>query len=274
MKINVRNIIFGIIIAICIISINFGIYWQFFRNTSTSAENTISYAVTQEELASEFSSIFNNTLDYQGYNVNISGITKINSDYDLIYTWVSKEASVDNRYDLNLNIPRVNISNTNVEKFNNSIKETYVDKANDIITNSTTNTVYTIEYMAYINSNILSLVIRSTLKEGNNPQRVMIQTYNYNLSTNEEVTFAQLLEIKGLQASSVKATVLDEVQNSNTEAESLKELGYNVYIRDLSSDIYDTENTTNFILGPNNYLYIIYPYGNSNFTDAMDVIVF
>lgn len=55
---------------------------------------------------------------------------------------------------------------------------------------------------------------------------------------------------------------------------NLKNLGYNVFLRDLSSDIYETSNTTNFILGADNYLYVIYPYGNSNFTDAMDVIVF
>ena len=54
----------------------------------------------------------------------------------------------------------------------------------------------------------------------------------------------------------------------------LKELGYNVFIRDLSSEIYETVNTTNFILGTAGYLYLIYPYGNSNFTDAMDVVVF
>ncbi len=46
------------------------------------------------------------------------------------------------------------------------------------------------------------------------------------------------------------------------------------YIRDTSSDIYKLENTTNFILGENNYLYVIYPYGNSNYTDEMDVVVF
>lgn len=55
---------------------------------------------------------------------------------------------------------------------------------------------------------------------------------------------------------------------------NLRNLGYNVYIRDLSNNIYELSNTTNFILGANNNLYIIYPYGNSNFTDAMDVVVF
>lgn len=273
MKINLRTIIFGIIIIICIISINFGVYWQFFRN-KTPIEDTIIPDVNKEQLAKNFKNIFNNTLDYQGNQVNISGITKINSSKDLIYTWVSRKNTVDNRYDLDLNIPRVNISNTSVEKFNDTIKDIYVNKANEIIQHSTNNTIYTVEYMGYINTNILSIVIKSTLKEGNNPQRVIIQTYNYNLSTNEEVTFDQILEIKGLQKNNFKNSVLDTVQSSNTEAQTLKNLGYNVYIRDLSSDIYEANNTKTFILGENNYLYVIYPYGNTNYTDEMDVVVF
>lgn len=273
MKINVRVIVFCIIIVFCIFSINFGVYWQFFRKTD-SLENPANPTVNYEQLAKDFTNIFRNTLDYQGYNVNISGITKINADKDLIYTWVSKQSSVDNKYELNLNIPRVNISNTSVEKFNDKIKELYVNKANDIILHSTDNTFYTVEYMGYINTNILSLVIKSTLKEGNNPQRIIIETYNYNLSTNDEVTFNQLLEIKGIQESAVKNAVLNKVQTSNIEAETLKNLGYNVYIRDLSSDIYEISNTLTFLLGADNHLYVIYPYGNANYTDEMDVIVF
>ena len=56
------------------------------------------------------------------------------------------------------------------------------------------------------------------MKEGNNPQRVIIQTYNYNLSTNEEVTFNQMLEIKELDETTIKASVLKAVQNANVEA--------------------------------------------------------
>lgn len=228
MKISVRTIIFAIIIIICIFAINFGVYWQFFKDKDDQNENTISTNITQDDLAKNFKNIFDNTLDYQDNSMNVSGITKIDSSKDIIYTWVTKESIVDNKYDLNLNIPRVNISNTSVEKFNEKIKELYVDKANDIITKAKNNTnsiynVYTVEYMSYINSNILSLVIKATLKEGNNPQRVIIQTYNYNLSTNEEITFKQMLEIKGLQEQSVKNTILNKVQNSNTEARYFKE---------------------------------------------------
>ncbi len=276
MKINLRTIIFGIIIIVCVFAVNFAVYWQFFRNTENpqTADNTISTSQETAQLEDNFKNIFENRLDYQGYDVNTTGVLKIDSSQDLIYTWVTKESVVENKYDLDLNIPRVNISNTSVEKFNEKIKELYVDKANDIILNATNNTIYTVEYMSYINTNILSLVIKSTLKEGNNPQRVIIQTYNYNLSTNEEITLKQMLEIKGLQENTVKNTIVNKVQEANREAEDLKNLGYNVYVRDLSSEIYEIENTENFILGANNYLYIIYPYGNSNYTDEMDVIVF
>lgn len=276
MKITARTIIFGLIIVFCIFAINFGVYWQFFRNTNTNTiepETPITSDNT-EQLEKNFKNIFENKLDYQENNVNTIGITKKDSTKDLIYTWVSAERIVENKYDIKLNIPRINISNTSVEKFNEKVKGLYVDKANDIIVNATNNTVYTVEYMSYINTNIMSLVIKSTLKEGNNPQRVIIQTYNYNLSTNEEITFAQMLEIKGLQESTVKKTISEKIQKANTEAMKLKNLGYNVYVRDLSSDMYELKNITNFMLGEDNNLYIIYPYGNNNFTDEMDVIVF
>lgn len=203
------------------------------------------------------------------------GVTKYDATKDIVYTIVTRKQVVDNRYDIDLNIPIINISNnTSVEGFNQKIQSIFVDKANDIMKNATNNTIYSIDYMAYVNTNILSLVIRSKLKEGNNPQRVIIQTYNYNLSTNEQITLDQILEIKGLNKQNVETQIMNQVQLAASEAENLKHLGYNVYTRDLASNIYNIENTDNYMLGPDNKLYIIYPYGNANFTDAMDVIVF
>ena len=275
MKIDVRIILFSIIIIICILAVGLGVYWQFFNQEIKEPEEnqTLVQENNMDELSAEFKYIFENSLDYQEQNVNMDEIIKINAEKDLIYTWVSKENKVENKYDLKVNIPRVNIASSSAQKFNEKIKEVYVNKANDIILNSTANIVYTVEYMSYINSNILSLVIKSTLKEENNPQRVMIQTYNYNLSTNEEVTFKHALEIKGLQEVKVKETILKEVQEANLEAQELKALGYVVYMRDLTDELYEIENTNNFILGKDNYLYIIYPYGNTSYTGAMDVIV-
>lgn len=278
MKINLRTIIFTIIIIICVIAVIIAICLPFANNKqepTNTIQNPMNITEENKQLSDNFNKIFENKLDYQGYNIDTLGIVKTNRDKDIVYTIYETTRVVENRYDIDLKIPIVNISNnTSVERFNEKIQSLFVDKANDIIKNATLNTIYSIDYMAYVNTNILSLVIRSTLKEGNNPQRIIIQTYNYNLSTNEEISLNQILDIKGLNRQNVESTIANQVQIANEEAESLKRLGYNVYTRDLTSDIYTLEKTDNYILGPQNKLYIIYPYGNANFTDEMDVIVF
>lgn len=278
MKISLRTFCFILIGIVCAFSVVFALYVQFSTKeepVTNTTPNPIMQDDENEKLAENFKTIFENRLDYQNSGVNTLGVMKKDASKDIIYTVVSTKRVVENRYDMDLNIPIINISNnTSVEQFNERIQSLFVDKANDIMKNATQNTIYNIDYMAYVNTNILSLVIRSTLKEGNNPQRIIIQTYNYNLSTNEEITLNQILEIKGLNTKAVEETIKVKVQLANAEAETLKHLGYNVYTRDLNSNIYQLQNTDNYILGPNNKLYLIYPYGNANFTDEMDIIVF
>ena len=275
---NLRTIMFIVIILICIGALNFGVYWAFFRNQPKVNNITpIPETIDEEELEKlekNFNNIFTNSLDYQNYKINTTGITKTNSNEDLIFTLYKKEQTVDNKYSMKIDIPYINISNTEVEKINKEIDSVYVEKARDIIQNATNNTVYTVEYMSYINTNILSVVIKSTLKEGNNPQRVIVQTYNYNLSTNEVMTLKQILEAKGIQEKTITDKVKLKIEEANKEAEKLKQLGYNVYIRNINDAMYTIENTTTYFIGANGKLYIIYPYGNANFTSETDVIVF
>lgn len=278
MKISLRTFCFILISVVCVFAVVMALYVQF-GVKEPEPTNTLPNPIGMEEenknLAEKFKTQFENRLDYQNSGVNTIGVTKKDGSKDIIYTVVETKRVVENRYDIDLKVPIINISNnTSVEQFNKKIQSLFVDKANDIMKNATQNTIYSIDYMAYVNTNILSLVIRSTLKEGNNPQRVIIQTYNYNLSTNEEISLNQILEIKGLNKANVENTIMAQVKLANEEAEVLKHLGYNVYTRDLNSNIYKLENTDNYILGPNNKLYLVYPYGNANFTDEMDVIVF
>ncbi len=278
MKISLRTFCFILISVVCVFAVVMALYVQF-GVKEPEPTNTLPNPIGMEEenknLAEKFKTQFENRLDYQNSGVNTLGVTKKDGSKDIIYTVVETKRVVENRYDIDLKVPIINISNnTSVEQFNKKIQSLFVDKANDIMKNATQNTIYSIDYMAYVNTNILSLVIRSTLKEGNNPQRVIIQTYNYNLSTNEEILLNQILEIKGLNKANVENTIMAQVKLANEEAEVLKHLGYNVYTRDLNSNIYKLENTDNYILGPNNKLYLVYPYGNANFTDEMDVIVF
>lgn len=273
MKINVRTIIFGIIIIICVIAVNFAVYWQFFRGEKIGGitENE-QPATSNEQLAKDFNKIFTNSLNMQENQIN--QIQKVSPKEELVYTKLSKQENIENKYEIDVNIPYVNIQNTMVQKFNERIDNIFTNKANEIIEKANNRTIYEVEYVSYVNSNILSLVIKSTLKEGSNPQRVIVQTYNYNLSTNEELTLSQILDIKKLSESSVEKEIKEVIEEANKQTDSLKGLGYNVYSRDIQSSIYKIENTTTYFIGANGKLYILYPYGNSNFTSEIDIIVF
>ena len=56
------------------------------------------------------------------------------------------------------------------------------------------------------------------------------------------------------------------------EEEILTQSGYSVYVRDLNSDVYKLENITNFFLDNDEKLYIIFAYGNQNFTSELDIV--
>lgn len=270
-----RIILFIIIIIICIISINLAIYEQFFKVTDSNLDNKqegITTVVEEGKILKDFNNIFNNSIDYQQYE--IQGLSKIDNTKDMIYTGYESNEKKDGNYELNVNMPVVNINSNTAININNEIENLFKTKATNILIGTTQKTIYSVEYEAYINSNILSLVIKSTLKEGNAPQRVIVKTYVYNLSTNEVLTLPQVLEIKNLSSIGVKKEINSKIKEAMEQANKLQELGYTVYKREENSSMYDIENTTNFFLGKNNSLYILYPYGNSNNTSEIDIIVF
>ena len=270
MKIDVRKIIFGIIIVVCIIAVNFAVYWQFFKKDVE--EKPSSNIISNEQLAANFNEIFTNTLNKQG--ATLGQIGKIKETEDIIFTSLSKKENIENKYEVNVNIPYVNIENDLVKAFNERVNNIFTRKYEEIVANANDGTIYNVEYVAYINTNILSLVIKSTLKEGENPQRVIVQTYNYNLSTNEEISLEEIIHIKELPRADVEEQIKQAIIKANKQATSLKELGYNVYSRDVENSMYKIGNTRSYFIGENGALYILYPYGNSNYTSEIDIVVF
>ena len=133
-----------------------------------------------------------------------------------------------------------------------------------------------LEYISYLNENILSLVIKSTLKEGNNAQRVIVQTYNYDIQTGNKVTLNEILQAKGISQKEVNTKIETQVQEASKQSEAvanaLQQKGQLVYKRDINNAMYVTDNVNYFFLGLDGQIYIIYPYGNSNFTSEMDII--
>ena len=78
-------------------------------------------------------------------------------------------------------------------EFNRTTQAIFADKANDVLSKSDKYTIYNVEYVAYLNENILSLVIKSTLKEGDSAQRIIVQTYNYDIETGKKLTLNEVL---------------------------------------------------------------------------------
>ena len=66
---------------------------------------------------------------------------------------------------------------------------------------------------------------------------------------------------------------LEVFNKLNSLKNELNELGYNKYERDINNNIYRIENTKIFFVGENKALYIIYPYGNANYTTELDLLV-
>ena len=274
------KILYFLIGLFCIFAIIAGIYAQFIDvdhgglNLSEDQNQNIIQEPSQEEIKNDFNNLFTNTLNLGGYDT--TGIVKIDNTKDIVYSAFDIDEDTEN-YEINIHIPVININSELSNTFNQKTQEIFVSKANEVLQsqNNAIKTIYSIDYTAYVNNNILSLVIRSTLKEGTSPQRIIVQTYNYNLNTNKEASLVDLITIKMLNTDEVNAKIREVVTAANREDEALQNMGYNqIYIRDLESDIYTVENAGAYFLGPEGKLYIVYAYGNGEFTSKMDIVVF
>lgn len=263
------------IILICALSLAYGIYYQIAQNASKQLQenNIVSNGESTEIVA--FDKIFDNKMNLQDYKINDQ--IKQDQTKELVYTNYTLTEIYDGKYDIKVSIPVININNEKILEINNEITSTFQAKLNSIISNryseDAIQTIYTVEYTAYLNENILSVIIKATLKEGNNAQRLIIKAYTYNLSANEIIPLSSMLEIKGKDKTSVEKEIKNTVQDSINQAENLKALGYTIYERDINSSIYSIENSNNYFLGANGTIYIIYAYGNASYTTEKDVVI-
>lgn len=271
-------IIYTSIIIICIIAIIVAFYVQFYARIEISSLIGITTkeefgGKTEEEieeLKAEFTDIFNNSLDSEEVDYTNK---KEDASKQLVYTKYDVKESKLNSYDMGIHIPYINIRSDIVNKYNQEIEDIFVKAAREILNTEDRNIIYTVEYVANVHDGMLSLAIKSNIKEGTNAQRVIIQTYNYDLRNNKAISLDEAIRIKKLERNEVKETISKEVKLEYQKAQDLKELGYNIYERDLSSDMYEIEKSTEYYI-TNDTLYIIYAYGNSNLTSEMDLIIF
>ena len=266
---------FALIMIVCIIAIVEALYYVMNPNIQDNkniADNSLSNAqITDMTLVDNFDDVFQNSFK----NTNTSEeAEKIDADKDYIYTNYEKTKVNSGNYEIDVKIPVININSEEIKSYNEDIKQVFQDKAESILNGGSNRAVYSVDYEAFLNNNILSVVIRSTLKEGSNPQRVIIQTYCYNIKEMKKVEFSDIMTLKNLDTNTVQEKIRKQIQGKQEEAKALQQLGYSVYIRDLRSDRYDVENISNFFIDENNNIYVIYAYGNSSNTDVTDIVIF
>ena len=220
-------------------------------------------------LVSNFDDIFQNHLEE--YRTDVS-IQKIDEAQEIVYTYYTKDENKKNSYDMNINIPYINIDNETIAAYNEEIRQTYEEKAETTLQSENENIIYTLQYEATIENDILSLIIRSNLKEGSSAQRLIIQTFNYDLRNNKEITLEEMISLKQLNANDVQNKIDAEITSQHQRVEDLRSLGYGVFERNPENEMYKIENSQDFFVKDGN-IYIIYAYGNENMTSEMDLVI-
>ena len=269
-----RYCIYALIVAFCIIAIIVGVNAQFFstKESDEVPDINVSNVVSVNEeidISNKFMQLFDNKLpQFKDYpNIEKGDLSK---NYLYIYsenpqlpngTYTKK---LDGKYDIVAYLPVFNINSDVTNGFNNITINYFVKMMNDIVVNGTTNTNLTISFAANVNDNILSVAIIAKLKEGDKPQRIMIQGYNYDLANNKEVKVADVLAKKNVDMATANSKIEKVVKSADNT----------LYKRELTNPIYSIDKVTNFILGRNGELFIIYAYGNQAnvYSSEMDIV--
>lgn len=264
---NKLLIMIVLIILVCSIAIAFGVYAQI-TNKGIDKKNNEEENIDYEALKNNFQDIFTNT-------INKEVTAKLEYNYDeLLYLKYDIKDEKTGKYNVTAKIPGFKEETETLKKINEEIYDIFATEIIKIASDSSTNSTLNLDYVGYVNNNIISLVIMCKYKKGANAQRRIVQTYNYDIENDKVLTIQDIIEYKGLNKEEMEKRIDKEIKNANSQSKTIIEQGFNVYVRDEKSEIYEVENTPNFFLGKNNYLYLVYAYGNNNYTDAIDLVIF
>lgn len=271
-------IVYIVIFIVCVVGIAIAIAkTQYFKKENVGrALGIIDKDSKKEdeynELKNDFDSIFTNQIEnLEPSNTNIQ---KINNDYDLVVTAFNYKEDKEN-CTIDVAIPYINVNQLLAKKFNRIVKQIYRKKAETLKNQiSSMNTIYTVHYKAYLQNDILSIAIRSEYKEGEKSQKIMVDTFNYNIVEQREVKIDEILKIKNIKNIEATNKIRSEIKAIQEQNQALIDEGYSLYQRDYNSNMYDVINCGHFLYGKNGMLYVIYPYGNQEDTSETDIVIF
>lgn len=251
MRKNKKKIIYSAIGVLAIAILSIMIIYNSGKRTNRDKMSE-EEPIDKEQLEIEFNDLFTNE-----ENQYVSTLYKIQEEKS-------------GKYKIDAYIPRINLDNKIDNEVNNEINSSFVNKILQVYNDSKIYTILKINYATSIQDNRLSVIIKCSLKEGSNAQRTIIKTYNYDIESKEKIKIVDLIQEQ--KKADLQEEINQKIQLKLKKEATLAEQGYNVYRRDVDSDIYKIENANEFYI-KDKILYIIYCYGNNSFTSEVDLIV-
>ena len=271
-----KIIFFVTLFLICVVAICIAIYGQYFYKYSDTDPLMIGIHIgakkTNEEYASlkaDFGNLFTNKVHVNSEKIKVD---KINTSQNVVYTYNKVSNQDENFYDVDVKIPALNINNEVAKEINSNIIEKFDKKAKEIMTKTEGYTTYKVDYVAFVNNDIVSIAIREKAKIGNKGETVSVTTYNYSISKKLKIDLKDLIKLKETNNESVQKTIKDSIEAlAEKNNDIAKE--YGGLVRNSDDKMYKIENSKKYFLTDDGYVYIIYDYAEKN-TNEIDVVIF
>jgi len=121
-----RKILYGVILAICLIAILISAYILVFRNNGELGRSEYIPASEEEYLQreAEFETMFSNKIINQ-INQNILITNKMKRQDDIIGIAYENSEKIAGKYSLDIKIPYININTAAVKQYNNEIEQIF-----------------------------------------------------------------------------------------------------------------------------------------------------
>ena len=133
-------------------------------------------------------------------------------------------------------------------------------------------TIYDVDYVAFVNNSVISIAIREKSKVDSKGETVTVTTYNYNINDKKEINLNDLIKLKKTDKESVQAAIDNTIEAQAEKNNSIAK-EYGGLVRNPDDEMYKLENSKNYFLTDDGYVYIIYDYADKN-TNEIDVVIF
>ena len=267
-----KVVFFVAILLICVIALFVAIYIQFFyqyAETDPFFTGFVSSEKTQEEITNmknSFNDLFKNSFEVEESQKN-------NVDSKMVKTGYQLNNSDESFYNLDVNVPVLTIKSQAAADLNEEIKNTFYQNALGYTTQTEHHIYYTVAYQAFYKDNYLSIVVKSSFKEGDWAECVIVNAYVYDTNSNELVTINQMLEHTGVSAKKAQSAIDKEIKAAENRSKILSVEFGEMFSRNVDGDEYKVENAKNYFLTADGNLYIVYTYGENATTNEIDIII-